>query len=252
MFKGQGSIWLYLVGILILFGILILTGRNFVLPLILRDKDFLKNQSYAYRPTFSINTKLDYLANLNTNLGQIRIDLLEKSTPQNVNNFISLSKNDYYTNTKFHRLIKDLLVQGGDRNTLDDDPNNDGLGKPGYIIEDEINWDSINLTEDQKFKLRDLGYTSTTNLTSSPIQKYSVVMANSAANTNGSQFFIVLADTNDSRLSEMQGKFTVIGKVVSGFDILNTINNIDTDNSNPQAPKPKKDIVIRNVEIFIK
>ena len=252
MFRNQGSVWLYLVGILILFGILILTGRNFVLPLILRDREFLKNQTYAYRPSFSINTKSDYLANLNTNLGQIKIDLFEKNAPQNVNNFVSLSRNDYYTKTKFHRLVKDLLIQGGDRNTLDEDPNNDGFGKPGYIIEDEINWDTLNLTEDQKTNLRNLGYTSTTTLSTPRIEKYSVVLANSGPNTNGSQFFIVLADSSDSRLNELQGKFTVIGKVIAGFDVLNKINNVETDNTNPQNPKPKTDIILNSVEIIVK
>src|SRR5258706_15334840 len=124
MFKQGGSIWLYLIGIVLMFAILVIVGKNYVIPLLFERKPVDLSQSFDVRPAFTIDTKKDYLAKVNTNFGSFTIDLYEKNAPQNVNNVIYLANKGYYTRTKFHRLIPGLLIQGGDRNTLDDDPSN--------------------------------------------------------------------------------------------------------------------------------
>jgi cyclophilin family peptidyl-prolyl cis-trans isomerase len=254
MFKDEGKTWLYLVGILIMFGILLVAGRDFIIPFIAGDKDFnlgfLSDSDDA--PDFDIDTSKDYFATIKTNYGDITIDLFEKAAPNNTNNFISLSKEGYYNQTKFHRLIKDFLLQGGDRNTLNTNPDDDGKGNPGYTIPDEINWDSLDLSKEKREELEKKGFSNTPNLESKPLERYSFAMANSGPNTNGSQFFIVISDFNDPRLSDLTGYFTVIGKVIAGFETLTTLSQIEVNDPQSNTPRPQKDIIINNIEIFIR
>ena len=74
-------------------------------------------------------------------------------------------------------------------------------------------------------------------------------MANAGPNTNGSQFFIVFADNSDSRLADLNGFYTVIGKVTDGFDVLNTISNIPVDSSTVENPRPTQDVIVQSVDI---
>jgi cyclophilin family peptidyl-prolyl cis-trans isomerase len=249
MFKGQNAIWGYLIGLLIMFGVLILFGQRIV-PFIFSRKSINLTQDFNDKPNMSLDLAKDYLAKITTTQGQFIVDLYEKNSPNNVNNFVYLSSKGFYTRTKFHRLVPDFLVQGGDRNTLDDDISNDGKGRPGYLIDDEINWDSLNLSSDKKAKLESLGFKSTPGIESRPLERFSLVMANSGPNTNGSQFFIISADFEDSRLDELNGMFTTIGKVISGGDVIDKINEISVDNADSNSPRPTKDIIIESIEVY--
>src|SRR6185369_10030525 len=122
MFKDHGKTWIYLVGIVIMFAVLITLGATYILPVIFGNKSIDLSTKSSKAPEYTLNEKLDYLAVVKTNFGNITIDLYEKNAPNNVNNFVYLSKSNYYNGTKFHRLIPGLLIQGGDRNTLDKDP----------------------------------------------------------------------------------------------------------------------------------
>lgn len=162
-------------------------------------------------PSFDLNMKKKYAANLKTTLGIITIELFSDKTPVTVNNFVSLSKNDFYNNTIFHRVIKDFMIQGGD-------PKGDGTGGPGYTFADE------------KF--------------GGEYSRGTVAMANAGPNTNGSQFFIIHKDT------PLPKNYVIFGKVISGIEIVDKIatspveTNLTGENSKPVNP-----IVITTVEI---
>lgn len=252
MFKEENRIWWYLLGVVIMMGLLLWVGRDYVIPVLLGRRPILETVEYRWdtEPNFSIDLTKNYFARFQTSRGVIVVDLYENAAPRNVNNFNFLSSRGYYTNTKFHRLIKDFLFQGGDRNTLDEDVFNDGYGGPGYFVPDEINWDALDFSAAKRQELQDLGYRSTPGLPTQPIRQYSLVMANSLPDTNGSQFFFVLAPNDDPRLAAFNGRFTVIGQLISGADVLTGLSGLEIENPDSANPRPKQDITLQSVEIF--
>lgn len=153
---------------------------------------------------------------LKTNLGGIKLELFEKDAPKTVANFIKLSKDGFYDNTKFHRVIKGFMIQGGDPNSKDDNWLDDGTGGPGYKFEDEIN--------------------------SHKLVRGILAMANAGPNTNGSQFFIVTAPET----SWLDGRHTAFGKVIEGMEVVAQIENLKTyENDNPRGQA-----VINSIEIL--
>lgn len=251
MLKKENVVWLYFIGIIVMLIIVAWAGRDYFIPIFLGDRGTNIQTGFVYEdpPEMNINTDLDYRAIIDTFAGNITVDLFETAAPLNVNNFVFLSNNGYYRGTTFHRLVPDFFIQGGDRNTLNDDPSDDGFGGPGYIVRDEINWDTLGLDDETRNQLIAGGYSSEEGLFSRPIRKYSVVMANSGPDTNGSQFFIVIAEDDDPRLDEMQGKYTVIGEVIFGKDILLNIADTDVDATNPLIPRPIRRLTIQNINI---
>ncbi len=233
-----------------MFGILITISSDVLVPFIYgrRSIDLTPND-FNDAPNFTLDLSKDYLANIVTNYGTITLDLYEDRAPQNVNNFVYLSNEGYYSRTKFHRLISDFLLQGGDRNTLDEEDGNDGKGRPNYLIKDEINWDSLDLNQSIRNELSSKGYSSTPGIETLKFERFSVGMANAGANTNGSQFFIIIANFDDPRIQELDGRFTPIGKIISGGIVLTEISQIPTEEKNSQ-PTPTKDIVIERIEIY--
>src|SRR3989344_7197065 len=75
---------------------------------------------------------------MKTNMGEIKIELFVKDAPETVGNFIKLSREKFYDGTRFHRVIKGFMVQGGDPNSKDDNWLDDGIGGPGYAFKKEI------------------------------------------------------------------------------------------------------------------
>lgn len=253
MFKQENQIWLYLIGIIILFGILIAVTTNVLVPVFINPGSIdVVGNSFDTAPEFKINTDLDYQATITTNMGSFTIDLFEDNAPNNVNNFVYLAENNYYLETKFHRLVPNFLFHGGDRNTLNDNLSDDGFGRPGYTIIDESNWDSLNLSSDRRTVLTELGYSSNDKVVTHDFQEYYVGMANGGPNTNGSQFFVLINSQNDPRVRELDGMFTPIGKIIEGYDTINTISQIPVDNPELQSPRPTQDIIIENIVIITK
>ena len=154
-------------------------------------------------------------ATIKTAKGDIILDLYPDAAPKTVENFVKLAKEGFYDGTKFHRVISDFVIQGGDPNSKDDDPSNDGQGGPGYKFEDEINPKSLGLTDAQIAQLVGQGFTYNYDLSSLPVDTEYLVMANSGPDTNGSQFFIVTGPAQ----KHLYGKHTAFGKVVEGFDV---------------------------------
>lgn len=154
---------------------------------------------------------------LKTNLGDITIKLYSDDSPATVNNFLNLSKSGFYDKTKFHRIIKDFMIQGGDPLSKDDSMiNRWGSGGPGYKFKDEFN----------KHKL----------------VKGSFAMANSGPDTNGSQFFIVTAAST----AWLDGKHTNFGKITDGIEIVEKIEKFETD----ELDRPKNSIFIKSIELI--
>src|SRR3990167_9529245 len=139
---------------------------------------------------------------IKTNLGDIKLELFPSEAPKTVENFIKLSESDFYDGVKFHRVMKDFMIQSGDPNSKDDDWSDDGRGGPGYAFEDEINQHQL--------------------------VKGVLAMANAGPNTNGSQFFIVTAEATPW----LDGKHTVFGKVIKGMDVVSKIENVAVNENN--------------------
>lgn len=156
---------------------------------------------------------------MKTNFGDIKLELFKADAPKTVDNFVKLSKSGFYNGVKFHRVIKDFMIQTGDPNSKDNDWTNDGLGGPGYSFEDEINQHKL--------------------------VKGVLAMANSGPNTNGSQFFIVTAEATPW----LDGKHTVFGKVIDGMDVVAKIENVKTDKT--KGDHPLENAVINAVDIQV-
>ncbi len=245
---------LYLAGtgiLMILLGcvlqLCIIPGSKCQIPYI---NDNRKTYVYSQPPNMELKIVDNYYADIQTNLGSFRIDLFEKNAPTTVNNFVFLAKEGYYDGVTIHRVFKDFLFQTGSRTSMDRDINNDGFGSPGYVIPDEVNWDSLDLSAVQRDELISLGYASSEGIVSISIEQDSVVMANAGkGNTGGSQFFIVTASNEDTRLPALQGKYTVFGKVTSGFDTLKKINEAKVKDNDLSNPVPSKTIEVQSIKI---
>jgi peptidyl-prolyl cis-trans isomerase B (cyclophilin B) len=160
---------------------------------------------------------------LKTKKGDIYLTLYSENAPKTVTNFIDLANQDFYNGTKFHRVEADFMIQGGDPNSKDEDPANDGTGGPGYRFADEINPKSLGVEEEKIKTLELAGYHFLSDLTSQKNTVGSIAMANSGPDTNGSQFFIIT--TKDQ--PHLDGKHTVFGKVTKGLDIAKKIEKDD-------------------------
>jgi peptidyl-prolyl cis-trans isomerase B (cyclophilin B) len=147
-------------------------------------------------------------ATMQTNHGAIGIELFDEDAPKTVENFKKLAGDGFYDGVIFHRVIQDFMIQGGD-------PTGTGSGGPGYQFEDEFN--------DHK------------------VERGALAMANAGPNTNGSQFFIVTADS----CPWLDGKHTVFGRVTSGMDVVDAIEQVDTG----PGDRPRDDVRIESVSL---
>ncbi len=159
---------------------------------------------------------------MTTAKGDIVLELYPKAAPKTVANFVKLAQNKFYDGTKFHRVIADFMIQGGDPLSKTDDPRV-GTGGPGYQFEDEINFKSLGAPDDLIAQYEALGYKYNNFLQSLPVDPGYIAMANAGPNTNGSQFFIVTTKPQQ----HLYGKHTVFGKVTKGMDVVLKIKQGD-------------------------
>lgn len=154
---------------------------------------------------------------IKTNFGDIEVAFFRDQAPKTVLNFQKLAETGFYANTKFHRVIKDFMIQGGDPLSKDDKEMAQwGTGGPGYTFADEINKEKI---------IRGV-----------------LAMANAGPNTNGSQFFIVTAEATPW----LDGRHTVFGRVVRGMDVVDKISFIPTGNNDiPKSPVVVESVVLK-------
>jgi cyclophilin family peptidyl-prolyl cis-trans isomerase len=176
-----------------------------------------RKTSFSSAPPMLINTSGTYYANLQTNLGNIKIKLDPTQAPKTVNNFVFLACYHFYDGTIFHRVIPNFMDQGGSPNGL-------GTGNPGYTIPDEYPTGSSN---------------------KSPYAPGQIAMANSGTgNSGGSQFFIVDsqsgAQTLDNDIASPGAEdYTIFGNVVpgtgpdQGMSVVQAINALGTNGGTP-------------------
>jgi cyclophilin family peptidyl-prolyl cis-trans isomerase len=167
--------------------------------------------SWTSPPAMSIDPKKTYTAVITTSEGTMKASLFAEEAPKTVNNFAFLAKECFYNNVKFHRIIKDFMVQTGD-------PKGNGTGGPGYRFEDE------------------------------PVKRQykrgTLAMANAGRNTNGSQFFIIHKDY------PLPPNYTIFGEVTEGLETLDKIASTPVSRSGSgENSVPTKDVTIQSVTI---
>ena len=164
-------------------------------------------------PKMAIDVNKAYTATMDTTAGVVKIELFAKENPITVNNFVFLAKQDFYNGTKFHRIIKDFMIQGGD-------PLGNGTGGPGYKFNDE------SITRNY--------------------ERGTLAMANSGPNTNGSQFFIM------TKTLPLQKNYVIFGKVIEGLDVLDKIASTPVSaNQMGEKSAPAEDVLIKSIKIEV-
>jgi peptidylprolyl isomerase len=171
-------------------------------------------KEWSSPPAMQIDTGKQYTATIDTNVGDIQVQLFANEDPKTVNNFVFLANQGFYNGCKFFRIVKGFVIQTGD-------PTNLGTGGPGYQFADE------------------------------PVTRNyltgTLAMANSGANTNGSQFFICLGD-----LTTLPKSYTIFGIVTSGLDVVQSIGNTPVI-ANPmmggEMSSPTQDVHKNSIQI---
>lgn len=164
----------------------------------------LSTMSWSSAPPLTINASATYMATVKTDVGTFKISLDAKDAPQTVNNFVFLADHHYFDCNAFMRVIPGFMNQTGSRSQ-----SNGGAGSgPGYEFANENDNPSG-------------GYVAG-----------DVAMANSGANTNGSQFFILAGPYNNSG-------YTLFGHVSSGMSVVNKINHDGNSASSSNGIPPK-------------
>jgi cyclophilin family peptidyl-prolyl cis-trans isomerase len=154
----------------------------------------LGKKQFTECPPFNIDPSKQYTAIIETERGNIEIQLFPDKAPLAVNSFVFLAQQGWFDGVAFHRVIPGFIAQTGD-------PSGTGKGNPGYFFSIELN--------DLKFDKPGM-----------------VAMANSGPNTNGSQFFITF-----SPASHLDGGYTIFGQVISGLDVAEMLTPRDPDQS---------------------
>jgi len=200
------------IGIILLFFILLISCNE---KQSLTKEENIKQNPYEVKvkELMTLNPNEMLVAKINTSMGDIEIELFADKTPKTVENFVGLAIKEYYNGIKFHRIIDNFMIQGGD-------PTGTGSGGDSYFggsFKDEFH--------------KDLKHTGPGILS----------MANAGPNTNGSQFFITLVPT-----PWLDGKHSIFGQVINGLEVVKNIGKVAT--SKP-FDKPIKDVVMNKVTI---
>lgn len=151
------------------------------------ELELLEKRQFTACPPMDIDPLKGYVATIQTEKGDIEVELFVDEAPIAVNSFIFLANNGWYDGVTFHRVIPGFVAQAGD-------PTGTGFGGPGYAFANEI---SPNLKFDKAGLL---------------------AMANSGPDTNGSQFFITYGPTPD-----LDGGYTIFGQVIAGMDVATSL-----------------------------
>ena len=170
-------------------------------------------KQWASAPAMSIDVAKQYKTTITTTMGEMQADLFAKEAPTTVNNFVFLAREGFYENVKFHRIIKDFMVQTGD-------PTGTGAGSPGYRFIDE----PVTLN----------------------YERGTLAMANAGPNTNGSQFFIVHGGAVN-----LPKNYTIFGKLTAGLDVLDKIASVPVAAASRggEASAPQVDVRMTKVTI---
>jgi peptidyl-prolyl cis-trans isomerase B (cyclophilin B) len=149
-------------------------------------------KQYQSPPAMQVDTTRTYKATIETDRGNIDLELYPEHAPKTVNNFVFLAQEGFYDGIVFHRVISNFMIQCGD-------PTGTGRGGPGYRFEDELDGNPLRH------------------------ERGVISMANAGPDTNGSQFFITHGPQ-----PHLDGRHTVFGKVTRGQDVVDAIRQGDT------------------------
>ncbi|WP_242923336.1 peptidylprolyl isomerase [Pontibacter liquoris] len=167
----------------------------------------------------------DQLISISTPQGEIKLVLFE-DTPQHRDNFLKLAREGFYNGTTFHRVIDGFMIQGGDPNTKDADPANDGTGNPGYTVPAEIKpehkhvWGAVAAARQGDF-------------------------ANPTRASSGSQFYMVQNHEGTPMLDEA---YTVFGQVVDGLEVIDKIAQLPKDGRDKPLSEVKMTVKVEQVK----
>ena len=182
--------------------------------------------------------------------GTIKMELYPKIAPNTVANFVKLANNGFYNGLKFHRVVKDFMIQGGDSN-------GDGTGsaklKNLYQNEDETEYSIKGEMKANNFDKNNLNLTEgTVAMARADYTAYSPTLAEESYNSAGTQFFIMTSDKH----TNLSGYYAGFGKVIEGMDIVKKISEVKVkkaDNSeetgNTEESVPTKDVKIKSVTV---
>jgi len=163
--------------------------------------------------SFNQYENMSHIVTIETNLGTIEFTTYDADAPNTSANFIKLAEEGFYNGVIFHRVIPGFMIQGGD-------PTGTGMGGPGYTFADELN------PETESYQA---GY-----------QKGVVAMANAGPNTQGSQFFIMVADY------PLPNDYTIFGRVTAGQEVADAIAGVDRDGQDrPLEPVTMEQVSVR-------
>jgi cyclophilin family peptidyl-prolyl cis-trans isomerase len=168
--------------------------------------------SWASAPAMAISTTKKYYADVVTTAGNFTIKLNAAAAPLTVNNFVFLAQHNYYHCVIFHRVITGFVVQGGD-------PTGTGMGGPGYQFADEL---------------------PPTGNPTYPL--LSVAMANSGANTNGSQFFVVTGPSGEN----LPNSYSLFGNVTTGYSVVQALDAAGSSGGTPSVTHRMLSVTIRS------
>lgn len=176
------------------------------------DDPAARNDKYSAAPEMAIDPAKTYIATIETSKGPLTAELYASEAPMTVNNFVFLSREHFYDNVPFHRIIKDFMVQTGD-------PTGTGTGGPGYEFADEP--------------------------VSRKYERGTLAMANAGPDTNGSQFFIVLQDY------PLDPNYTIFGKLTGGLEVLDALGNTPVTQAprSEELSQPTEDVRITGITI---
>jgi len=152
-------------------------------------------KSWSSPPPMTIDAGKQYTATIETEKGNMVVELFAKDVPKTVNNFVFLAREGFYDGSTFHRVIPGFMAQGGD-------PTGTGMGNAGYRFDDEF-------TEHKH-------------------EAGTLSMANSGPNTNSAQFFITFTPQHG-----LDNKHSVFGQLIEGMDVLESLTPRDPS-KNPQ------------------
>lgn len=167
---------------------------------LLIEATLMEKQQYDDCPPMTIDQTKDYVGTIETEKGDITIELYAEEAPLAVNSFVFLAQDGWYDNVTFHRVVPGFVAQAGD-------PSGTGMGGPGYVFDNEI-------SPDLKFDQPGL-----------------LGMANSGPGTNGSQFFITHTST-----PHLDGSYTIFGRVISGMNVVESLTPRDPSQSSDLPP----------------
>lgn len=149
------------------------------------DSQVTEQSMYSFPGVLDASQIENKIVRIETENGDIVFELFADTAPKTVSNFVYLANQGYFNGLTFHRRVEDFVIQGGD-------PMGNGMGGPGYKFEDELN-------DEYQY---DRGI---------------VAMANSGPDTNGSQFFIMLAD------NPLPKAYSIFGRVLEGMEVVDEI-----------------------------